>query len=195
VSNINVDRAGMTAPNHVQVRNATRGVTLYSFGGTDLIVDIFGWFVGASIASVHSAPSNVLPTPQIFPGQMWIPDIKVTTKVREHVNFVNFDPSHLIETRTPNQPGNMAIFGHRTSHGHEFRNLDRMKIGSLIYITVDDKVYGYRTTSIDIRLPTDPMLYASDSNDQTLSLVACHPPGSVKYRIVVHAELIDIGVI
>ena len=195
VSNINVDRAGMTAPNHVQVRNATRGVTLYSFGGTDLIVDLFGWFVGTPITSVHSAPSNVLPVPQIFPGQMWIPDIKLTTKVREHVNFVNLDPSHLIESRTPNQPGNMAIFGHRTSHGHEFRNLDRMKIGSLIYLGVDGKLYTYRTTAIDIRLPTDPMLYASDSNDQTLSLVACHPPGSVKYRIVVHAELIDVGVI
>ncbi len=191
-SNINADRSGVTAPNHVQVQNASRGVTLYSFGGADLIVDIFGWFVGTPVASSYPAPANPLPPAQMFPAQLSIPDIKVKSLVREHVAFVDKDPSHLIESRTPNQPGNVAIFGHRTSHGREFRNLDRMKIGSLIYLTVDGKIYTYRTSSIDIRVPTDPMLYATSSNDQTISLVACHPPGSVKYRIVAHADLVSV---
>lgn len=189
-SNINADRSGATAPNHVQVQNASRGVTLYSFGGADLIVDIFGWFTGPPAASPYSTPANQLPTAQRFPGQLSIPDIKLNTKVREHVAFVDMDPSHLVESRTPNQPGNVAIFGHRTSHGHEFRNLDKLKPGSLIYLTVEGKIYTYQTTSIDVRTPTDPMLYATSSNEQTLSLVACHPPGSVKYRIVVHADLV-----
>jgi len=106
------------------------------------------------------------------------------------VAFVDKDPSHLIESRTPNQPGNVAIFGHRTSHGKEFRNLDKLKVGSLMYLTVDGKIYTYQTTSIDIRTPSDPMLYATASNEQTISLVACHPPGSVKFRIVAHAQLV-----
>lgn len=189
-SNINSDRSGVTAPNHVQVQNATRGITLYSFGGADLIVDIFGWFVGAPAASSFPAPANPLPPAQYFPGQLSIPEIKVNTKVREHVAFVDKDPSHLIESRTPNQPGNVAIFGHRTSHGKEFRNLDKLKVGSLMYLTVDGKIYTYQTTSIDIRTPSDPMLYATASNEQTISLVACHPPGSVKFRIVAHAQLV-----
>ena len=63
-------------------------------------------------------------------------------------------------------------------------------MGSLLYLTVDGKIYTYQTTSIDIRTPTDPMLYATSSNEQTISLVACHPPGSVKFRIVVHADLV-----
>jgi len=189
-SNINSDRSGVTAPNHVQVQNATRGVTLYSFGGADLIVDIFGWFVGSPVSSPYPAPANPLPPAQYFPGQLSIPEIKVNTKVREHVAFVDKDPSHLIESRTPNQPGNVAIFGHRTSHGKEFRNLDKLKVGSLMYLTVDGKIYTYQTTSIDIRTPSDPMLYATSSNEQTISLVACHPPGSVKFRIVVHADLV-----
>jgi LPXTG-site transpeptidase (sortase) family protein len=192
VSNLNADRAGVTAPNHVQVKNGTRGVTLYSYGGTDIIVDVFGWFVGDAYSSFYSAPVNPLPPAQLFPGTLSIPDIKLTTKVREQVMMVDRDPSHLIESRTPNQPGNVAIFGHRVSHGHEFRNLDKLKIGSFIFLTVDGKQYSYRTTAIDIRTPTDPLLYASTTNDQTLSLVACHPPGSVKFRIVVHAELFDI---
>jgi sortase (surface protein transpeptidase) len=61
-----------------------------------------------------------------------------------------------------------------------------------VYLTIGKKMYTYRVTDLDIRLPTDPLLYASTSNDQTLSLVACHPPYSVKYRIVAHAVLIDI---
>ncbi|MFM8562432.1 MAG: class E sortase [Acidimicrobiia bacterium] len=194
-SNINSDRAGTTVPNHVQVRSATRGVTLYSYGGTDVIVDIFGWFIGSPLASIHGAPANQLPSAQYFPGQLWIPDVKLSTKVREHVYFVDKDPSHLVESRTPDQPGNVAIFGHRTSHGHEFRNLDKLRVGSPIYLTVDGKVYTYSTTAIDIRTPTDPMLYTTNSDNQTLSLVACHPPGSVKFRIVVHAELVDVGVL
>lgn len=113
--------------------------------------------------------------------------------VREGTEFVNIDPSHLVESRTPNQPGNVAIFGHRVSHGHEFQNLDKLGENSLVYLTIGSKMYTYRVTDIDIRLPTDPLLYASASNDQTLSLVACHPPHSVKYRIVVHAVLIDIA--
>ncbi len=189
-SNINADRSGVTAPNHVQVQNATRGVTLYSFGGADLIVDIFGWFVGSPDSSPYPTPANPLPPAQYFPGQLSIPEIKVNTKVREHVAYVDKDPSHLIESRTPNQPGNVAIFGHRTSYGKEFSNLDKLKVGSLMYLTVDGKIYTYQTTSIDIRTPTDPMLYATSSNEQTISLVACHPPGSVKFRIVVHADLV-----
>jgi LPXTG-site transpeptidase (sortase) family protein len=66
-------------------------------------------------------------------------------------------------------------------------------VNSLVYLTIGTKLYTYRVTGVDIRLPTDPLLYASTSNDQTLSLVACHPPNSVKYRLVVHAVIIDIA--
>ncbi|MFM9036381.1 MAG: sortase [Actinomycetota bacterium] len=192
-SNINADRAGTTAPNHVQVRAGTRGVTLYSYGGTDLIVDIFGWFVGSPINSIVGVPQNILPVAQRFPGQLVIPDINLSTLVREDVAFVNFDPSHLIESRTPNQPGNVAIFGHRTSKGREFRNIDKMKVGSIIYLMIDGKFYTYVTTSVSIHLPSDPSIYNSGSNDQTLSLVACHPPHSIDYRIVAHAVLVSVA--
>ena len=192
-SNLNADLAGTTAPNHVQLATGSRGVSFYSYGGTDLIVDIFGWFVGSPQVSTQGAPSNALPDADGFPGYISIPQIGLTSLVREGTQFVNSDPSHLVESRSPNQPGNVAIFGHRVSHGHEFKNLDKLGENSLVYLTIGKKLYTYRVTGVDIRLPTDPMLYASTSNDQTLSLVACHPPHSVKYRLVVHAVLIDIA--
>ena len=192
-SNLNADKAGVTAPNHVQLATGSRGVSFYSYGGTDLIVDIFGWFVGSPQVSTQNAPSNSLPDAEGFPGYISIPQIGLSSVVREGTEFVDYDPSHLVESRTPNQPGNVAIFGHRVSHGHEFQNLDKLGENSLVYLTIGSKMYTYRVTDVDIRLPTDPLLYASTSNDQTLSLVACHPPHSVKYRIVVHAVLIDIA--
>ncbi len=191
-SNLNADKAGVTAPNHAQLATGTRGVSFYSYGGTDLIVDIFGWFVGSPQVSSLNAPSNSLPEPEGFPGNISIPQIGLSSLVREGTEFVNIDPSHLVESRSPNQPGNVAIFAHRVSYGHEFKNLDKLGENSLVYLTIGSKMYTYRVTGVDIRLPTDPLLYASTSNDQTLSLVACHPPGSVKYRIVAHAVLIDI---
>jgi LPXTG-site transpeptidase (sortase) family protein len=192
-SNLNADKAGVTAPNHVQLATGTRGVSFYSYGGTDLIVDIFGWFVGTPQSSTQAPPSNSLPDADGFPGYISIPQIGLNSVVREGTEFVNYDPSHLVESRSPNQPGNVAIFGHRVSHGHEFQNLDKLGENSLVYLTIGKKMYTYRVTGVDIRLPSDPLLYASTSNDQTLSLVACHPPHSVKYRIVVHAVLIDIS--
>lgn len=192
-SNLNADKAGMTAPNHVQVATGSRGVSFYSYGGTDLIVDIFGWFVGSPQIANQGMPVNPFPAPEGFPGYISIPQIGLTSLVRSGTQFVSLDPSHLVESRTPNQPGNVAIFGHRVSHGHEFRNLDKLGANSLVYLYVGGKVYTYRVTGVDIRLPSDPLLYATVSNDQTLSLVACHPLHSVKFRIVVHAELIDIA--
>jgi LPXTG-site transpeptidase (sortase) family protein len=192
-SNLNADLAGTTAPNHVQLATGSRGVSFYSYGGADLIVDIFGWFVGSPQVSTLIAPTNSLPDAEGFPGFISIPQIGLTSLVRDGTQYVDIDPAHLVESRTPNQPGNVAIFGHRTSHGREFRNIDKLGENSLVYLTIGKKMYTYRVTDIDIRLPTDPLLYASTSNDQTLSLVACHPPHSVKYRIVAHAVLIDIA--
>lgn len=192
-SNLNSDRVGLTAPNHVQVMAATRGVAFYSDGGTDLVVDTFGWFVGNAVASMYAAPANQLPDSVSFPGSIEIPKIGLKSKVTQSTLLVNIDPSHLAESRSPNQPGNVAIFGHRVSHGHEFKYLDRLGPGDVVHVTVEGIRYSYRVTSTDIRTPTDPLLYASTSNDQTLSLVACHPPGSVKFRIVVHATLFAVN--
>jgi len=195
VSSLNFDGPGLVVPNHVQVAVGSRGATLYSSGTTDAVVDVFGWFTGSPMAGSIAPTANVVPEGSTFPGELSIPQIKVKTKVRENTWWVNVDPAHLPESRSPNQPGNVAIFGHRTSHGREFRNIDRLAPRSLVYLTSDGKKYTYVVTSVDIRLPTDPLLYASETNDQTISLVACHPPGSVKYRIVVHGTLIAVATI
>lgn len=191
-SHVLASRAGNRASVTLNVSVGDRGVAVFSAPGADVTVDVVGWFTGTAKTSVVVKPINVMPTAATFPGLLWVPDLRLFTSVREDTSWVNLDPSHLPESRSPNQPGNVAIFGHRTSHGHEFRNLDRMKQGSLIVLAVGGAVYWYRTTSVEILSPEDPLLYATNSNDQTITLVACHPPGSVKFRIVARATLVSV---
>ena len=185
-------RAGDFGVAQATVPLSVRGLAAHSSSGTDLVVDVVGYFTGGAAPSPSPRPVNVMPASERFPGLLFIPRVRLTTWVLDDTDLVDIDPSHLPESRSPNQPGNTAIFGHRTSKGREFRNIDRIRLGDPIHLAVQGKIYTYTATSVEVLSPDDPRLYASNSNDQTLTLVACHPPGSVKWRIVVFARLQSI---
>ena len=185
-------RSGHAVSGQSPVALSSRAVSVWSAGGAEVVVDLVGWFTGTPVAATNGAPINPLPVGDTFPGQIWIPDIKLRSTVRENADLVDFDPVHIPESRSPNQPGNVAIFGHRTSHGREFRNIDRLKRGSQIVVTTNGRNYTYSVTAVGVLKPDDPALWASASNDQTLTLVACHPPGSVRFRIVAFARLTSV---
>ena len=182
-------RAGVRDTVHLTVPTSARGVAAYSSAGTDLVLDVVGWFTGGAAPASSPRPVNVMPAGENFPGLLIVPRIRLTTWVLDDTDLVDIDPSHLPESRTPNQPGNTALFGHRTSKGREFRNIDRIRLGDPIHLAVQGKIYTYSATSVEVLSPDDPRLYASSSNEQTITLVACHPPGSVKLRIVVFGRL------
>lgn len=182
-------RAGASGVVQATVPVSVRGVAAHSSGGTDLVVDVVGYFTGGAATAPSPRPVNVMPAAERFPGLLFVPRVRLTTWVLDDTDLVDIDPAHLPESRSPNQPGNTAIFGHRTSKGREFRNIDRIRLGDPIHLAVQGKIYTYAATSVEVLSPEDPRLYASNSNEQTLTLVACHPPGSVKWRIVVFARL------
>lgn len=185
-------RAGIRDIAHATVPASGRGLAAYSSSGTDLTIDVVGWFTGGAAPATAPRPVNVMPTGESFPGLLIVPRIRLTTWVLDDTDLVDIDPSHLPESRTPNQPGNTALFGHRTSKGREFRNIDRIRVGDPIHLAVQGKIYTYAATSVEVLSPDDPRLYSSNSNDQTITLVACHPPGSVKWRIVVFGRLQNV---
>jgi len=96
------------------------------------------------------------------------------------------------ESAALNEPGNIVLFGHRVSKGAPFRTLDLLHPGHLIVITGSDgRTYTYRVVTTRITAPSwSEVLAWQSSNGRGLTLVACHPPGSISYRIVVHAELV-----
>ncbi|MSO40044.1 MAG: class E sortase, partial [Ilumatobacteraceae bacterium] len=138
-----------------------------------------------------SAPVNYTPSRKKFGGTLIIPEMRLNTRVLDgaEIKNVNIDPSRYVGSSTPNQPGNVAIFGHRVSKGREFYALNRLKKGSIIYLLFDKKVYVYSVTEVKIKSPKDKNLWQLGSQNQTLTLVSCHPLRSVAQRIVATAEL------
>jgi LPXTG-site transpeptidase (sortase) family protein len=191
-SSLNLNRGGQTVAGHVVIRAGEPGVGFYSYGGTDLIADVFGWYTGSPAPRVTYQPANQTPAPVSFPGLLEVPSIGLSTRVLQGVEGVNTDPGHLNESSAPNQPGNVAIFGHRVSHGEEFQFLNRIPNGANIKLTIGATSYVYRVTSTDIVYPDDVSLYYSGSLEQSITLIACHPPHSVALRIVTRATLIGV---
>lgn len=187
-----VSRTGQVVSGQSVARLSSSALAVWSGGGAEVIVDMVGWFTGTPLGVTSGPPVNPVPVGDAFPGQIWIPDIRLRSVVREDPIWVDFDPTHIPESRSPNQPGLVSIYGHRTSHGREFRNLHRLKKGSRVVLTTNGKTYTYSVTSVEVRNPEDPALWATTSNDQTLALVACHPPTSVKFRIVAFAKLVSV---
>jgi len=183
------DFAGQTIGNSVQTAVSKYGVAFYTKSTTDLAVEVIGWFVGTNLKASLLAPINPRILAKKFRAILNIPEMRLTTPVLDGTENVNKDPSRYIGSSTPNSPGNVAIFGHRVSHGREFYSLDRVKIGSVIYLLFDKKVYTYAVTEVRIKSPKDKSLWQLESQNQTLTLVACHPLHSVAQRIVVTAEL------
>lgn len=96
------------------------------------------------------------------------------------------------ESAALNEPGNIVLFGHRVSRGGPFRTVDLLYPGNVIAVTGSDgRTYAYRVVTTRITAPSwSEVLAWHPSNGRGLTLVACHPPGSTRYRIVVHAELV-----
>jgi LPXTG-site transpeptidase (sortase) family protein len=99
---------------------------------------------------------------------------------------------HIRGTRVFGQ-GNTVIMAHRTTYGHPFRNIDQLTAGDVITVEVAGKRYTYV-----VQAPGVPVLEANvpneyrDFGDTRLTLYACHPVGSAKYRLVVAATLQSI---
>lgn len=100
-------------------------------------------------------------------------------------------PGHWPGTALPGRVGNAVISGHRTSHGGIFRNIDKLEIGSEILVHAYDGTHTYAVTDIEIVPPT-ALWIVDQTSTATLTLFACHPPGSTRERIVVRADLMGI---
>jgi LPXTG-site transpeptidase (sortase) family protein len=192
-STLNADRVGQTIANHAISPLTPRGVAFFTDGGTHLIADVTGWFTGLPRNATVPIPNNVMP-PTPFPMKISIPSIGITADLHEGIDIegLNDGPGHWPGTGLPGSTGNMAIFGHRVSHTHPFRDLDQLHPGDAIAIESNGITYHYAMKETIITGPDDAETIGGWTPTPTLTLVACHPPGSITYRIVVRAVLVDI---
>ena len=152
-------------------------------------------------AATTAAPATTLPTPVAPPaedakeplqdlGHIDIPKLGITDELYEGIALSTLDrgPGHWPGTAMPGQAGNVVVAGHRTSHSKPFRYIDELEAGDQVTFTVDGAVYNYVVTGHEIVDPT-AIRIVDQTPEATATLFACHPPGSVAERYVVHLAL------
>jgi len=131
------------------------------------------------------------PEPVVELGTLAIPKIGLESTLYEGLRIPTFDlgPGHWPGTAMPGKPGNMVVGGHRTASNADFRHLDQLAAGDEMIVTTPDG--GSSTYVVDSVEITDPfaarVIYQTP--ERTATLFACHPPGSIRQRIVVHLTL------
>ncbi len=96
-------------------------------------------------------------------------------------------------------PGNTVLNGHNTTRGEVFRSLYKLEEGDLILVEGEDQhTYAYEVQHLYILeeagQPLEARLanarYVQPTTDERLTLVTCHPYGSIRYRLIVIGRLI-----
>lgn len=100
-------------------------------------------------------------------------------------------PAWISTTDLPGLTGNCAISGHRVTHGHPFRHLEKVKLGDTIYIYSPYRRYAYEVDRI-LRVTPSHVEVIAHTEEPRLTLTTCDPPGRAIKRLVVQAHLIEV---
>ena len=130
------------------------------------------------------------PEPLVEIGTIEIPKINLTHRIFHGISLRSIDhgPSHWPGSAMPGQIGNAVFSGHRVTHSKPFRNLDQLVPGDQVFFTVNGVRSTYVMTSHEIVTPKG-MHIVEPTATPTATLFACHPPGSARFRYVVHLAL------
>lgn len=197
-SNLNVDTWDQTIANHAIVRVSSRGVSLFTQQGLHLIADLNGWYLGTPTGATLAPPVNPSYGPS-FAQILNVASIRMSTFVGTGSNLDAVANLGIAATWNGTAqlavPGNIVLFGHRTTHGAPFRYINEIPYGGLINLIGDDgHSYNYVVVRQDVTIPSFTVInnIGVSSGISTVQLVACTPPGSVKFRHVTTARLISV---
>lgn len=197
-ANLNITSFDQIISNHAIVRTGARGIALFTQNGAQMIVDITGWYLG--VPDVSSLPVAPIPQYGITKAVAVSSDtagfsvpigtgLNITSIVDRGVAGLWAGYGYV------GTPDHNVYFGHRTSHGAPFRNLDQMPVGSTFMLTgADGTVFRYLVTRVDVILPLPSILLkiVVNAGPVTATVVACTPPHSTKYRLAVTGRLIGV---
>lgn len=124
-------------------------------------------------------------------GTVEIPKLGLVHDVFDGVTLNNIDkgPSHWPGSAMPGKPGNTVFAGHRVTHDHPFRDIDRLVAGDSVIFAVGGVRSTYQVTGTLVVGPDDTWI-ADQTPESTGTLYACHPPGSAEKRYVVRLALL-----
>ncbi len=97
-------------------------------------------------------------------------------------------PGHYPDTTFPGLPGTVAIAGHRTTYLAPFHDVNELRRGDAIVLTMPYGRFVYAVQRTQVVLPT-ALWVTRDVGYDRLVLSACHPLYSASHRIIVFARL------
>lgn len=123
-------------------------------------------------------------------GTIDIPKIGLTHPIFHGISMLNIDkgPSHWPGSALPGETGNAVFAGHRVTHSHPFRHIDKLVVGDEVTFTVHGVRTLYKVTETFVVAPSRLDIVAPTPM-ATATLFACHPPGSARERYVVRLAL------
>ena len=130
------------------------------------------------------------PLPGDAIGEIILPSLDERYYVVEGTDTGNLrkGPGHYPKTSLPGERGTVAIAGHRTTYGAPFRDIDQLKRGQEIILSMPYGRFIYRVQKTQI--VDDSALWITDPvGYDRLVLSACHPLYSAAQRIVAFARL------
>jgi sortase A len=141
-----------------------------------------------------ASPSGAPPSTGTAVARLKITSIDLTYTVVQGVGVADLKkgPGHFPETPMPGQYGNAAIAGHRTTYGHPFYRLDKVRVGDLIEVDTLVGKYVYQVTGNRVVEPSqyDEVIPTVDPKVATLTLATCTPAYTAQQRLIVFAQLV-----
>jgi LPXTG-site transpeptidase (sortase) family protein len=188
-SNLNATASAQLIANHTTVPVSVRGVAFYSQVGSHIVVDITGWFTGTPMSAPQGVPANPAPGLPPPPTRLVVPRLGLDTDLAwaSSLDDLFDNPGWLPGSGLTGTPGNMVIAGHRVSHTHPFRFIDAIQPGDQFFVYADGK-YTYQVVGSVVVDGGDYNAIVASTPVPTVTLYACHPPGSIAQRWLVKAD-------
>lgn len=206
VSGLNTSAWPQTIAGHVVARVSDRGLAVFTSAGAHIVVDITGYFTGSPSTAIYTR----LPNPDYQPSAttaLSVPRLGLVMPVAASSTSSSltglasrgYAAAWSTNLRVASA-GNVMLFGHRTTSGGPFRNINRLRPGDVFsLIGADLRSYNYRVMYVAVTSPTYRAVNALSTpyGPITAQLVACSKadgsPTSLKYRITVTARLVSVG--
>ena len=130
-----------------------------------------------------------------YAGRLRIPSINLNrgfVKYGTRGNNVNYNIAIMKGSKYPDvDESNFILAAHNGSGWNAyFTNIDKLKIGSMAYVTYNKKEYSYKLTKIYKDPKSDGQVTIKrTSNKKQLTLITCKRPDYKKYYLVLVFEL------
>jgi|YNPBryantNP2012_1023418.scaffolds.fasta_scaffold14595_4 sortase A len=144
--------------------------------------------LGVQLRAIAALP---VPTPgPRSPTRIVIPSIKVDWPIVQGDGWEELKQGigHRVGSANPGERGNLILSGHNDVYGEPFRDLEKLEIGSDVFVYAGVTPYRYVVKAKRVVVPTD-LSPLAPSKTPIVTLITCTPYRVDTHRLIVIGEL------